>query len=268
MSYTLYKGDCLEEMKKIEDGSVDMILCDLPYGTTQNKWDSVIPLVPLWEQYRRVCRGAIVLTAQTPFDKVLGASNLAMLRYEWIWEKPKATGHLNAKRAPMKAHENLLVFYDKQPIYNPQKTKGDPYKGSGGASKEDNYGRFNAVREGSADGSRYPRSVQYLQHEIKPLHPTAKPVALMEYLVRTYTNEGDTVLDNCAGSFTTGVACLNTGRKFIGIERDPDYFRIGSERMQKRAEEISLASEAEVQAECGRTDSSRSGCQRDLLLTE
>lgn len=228
----IMKGDCLELMKWIPDGSVDMVLCDLPYGTTQNKWDSVIPLDLLWAQYKRICKGVIVLTAQTPFDKALGASNLAMLRYEWIWEKSKATGHLNAKRAPMKAHENILVFSESKPLYIPQKTAGDPYKGSGGASKNDNYGGFAAVREGSADGSRYPRSVLKFTHETKPLHPTAKPVALMEYLIRTYTHEGMTVLDNCFGSGTTGVACVNTGRKFIGIEMDDKYFEIAQKRIQ------------------------------------
>ena len=227
----LINGDCLEVMKSIPDGSVDLILCDLPYGTTRNKWDSAIDLAALWTEYKRVCCGAIVLTAQTPFDKVLGASNIDMLRYEWIWEKPKATGHLNVKRAPMKAHENVLVFYDRLPTYNPQKTDGEPYKGRGGASKNDNYGGFDAVREGSADGSRYPRSVQKFKHETKPLHPTQKPVALMEYFIKTYTNEGDVVMDNCMGSGTTGVACINTGRRFIGIEKDDGYFEVAKKRI-------------------------------------
>ena len=231
MNFDLYHGDCLEVMAGLPDASVDMILCDLPYGTTQNKWDSVIPLAPLWAEYRRVCRGAIVLTAQTPFDKMLGASNLGMLKYEWVWEKPKATGHLNAKIQPMKAHENILVFYESRPTYNPQKTPGTPYVGRGGASKLDNYGGFDALREGSPDGSRYPRSVVRFQHEPKPVHPTQKPVALMEYLIRTYTQEGETVLDNCMGSGTTGVACANTGRRFIGIEQDDKYFAIASERI-------------------------------------
>lgn len=229
--FELYRGDCLEVMADIADQSVDMILCDLPYGTTQNKWDSVIDLNVLWTFYKRVCRGVFVLTAQAPFDKVLGASNIGMLRYEWIWEKPKATGHLNAKRAPMKAHENILVFYDKMVVYNPQKTAGEPYKGRGGASKNDNYGGFDAVREGSDDGSRYPRSVLRFKHETKPQHPTAKPVALMEYLVQTYTNEGDVVMDNCMGSGTTGVACANTGRNFIGIEREKEYYHIARKRI-------------------------------------
>lgn len=228
----LIHGDCLELMQSIPDGSVDMILCDLPYGTTRNKWDSVIDLPSLWAEYKRICRGAIVLTAQSPFDKVLGASNIGMLRYEWIWEKPKATGHLNAKRAPMKAHENILVFSDRQPTYNPQKTAGEPYKGCGGASRNDNYGGFAAVREGSADGSRYPRSVLQFRHETKPLHPTQKPVALMEYMIRTYTHEGETVLDNCMGSGTTGVACVSTGRRFIGIEKEAKYYDIAYHRIE------------------------------------
>lgn len=230
----LMKGDCLEMMKLIPDGSVDMVLCDLPYGTTQNGWDSLIPFPELWAEYKRVGKEncAFVLTAQPPFDKVLGCSNLAMLKYEWIWEKTKATGHLNAKKQPMKAHENVLVFYGKQATYNPQKTEGKPYKGSGGGSKNDNYGDFEAVREGSQDGSRYPRSVIQFAHESKPVHPTQKPVALMEYLIRTYTNEGDVVLDNTMGSGTTGVAAANTGRKFIGIERDDKYFAIAQKRIE------------------------------------
>lgn len=231
----LMHGDCLEMMKLIPDGSVDMVLCDLPYGTTQNGWDSLIPFPELWAEYKRVGKEncAFVLTAQPPFDKVLGCSNLAMLKYEWIWEKTKATGHLNAKKQPMKAHENVLVFYSKQATYNPQKTEGKPYKGSGGGSKNDNYGDFEAVREGSQDGSRYPRSVIQFAHESKPVHPTQKPVALMEYLIRTYTNRGDTILDNTMGSGTTGVAASNTGREFIGIERDDKYFAIAQKRIEE-----------------------------------
>lgn len=230
----LYEGDCLEIMKTLEAGSVDMVLCDLPYGTTQNKWDSVIPLDKLWMEYWRILKPnrAVVLTAQAPFDKVLGASCLQYMKYEWIWEKTKATGHLNAKKQPMKAHENILVFYRSQPFYDPQKTEGKPYKGSGGASKKDNYGDFNAVREGSKDGSRYPRSVLKFSHEVSPSHPTQKPVPLMEYLIRTYTKEGETVLDNTMGSGTTGVACKNAGREFIGIERDPCYFSIAKKRIE------------------------------------
>ena len=235
----ILKGDCLDLMQSIQDRSIDMILCDLPYGTTQNEWDSIIPLDLLWEQYNRIIkeRGAIVLFAQTPFDKVLGASNLKMLKYEWIWEKDRASGHLNAKKTPMKAHENILVFYKKLPIYNPQKTTGHkPSNVSGKRLKETtNYGKFeNLIKGGQTD--RYPRSVHKCnvvnsQHEI--VHPTQKPVLLMEYLIRTYTNENELVLDNCAGSFTTAIACINTNRKYICMEKDETYFKIGKERIEK-----------------------------------
>lgn len=232
--YQLFCDDCLNVLPGLPANSVDLLLVDLPYGTTQNKWDSCLPLPQLWEQYFRIVKpnGAMVFTAQPPFDKVLGCSCLEHLKYEWIWEKTKATGHLNAKKQPMKAHENILVFYREQCVYNPQKTPGAPYVGSGGKSKKDNYGNFAAVREGSADGSRYPRSVIKFGHETKPQHPTAKPVPLMEYLIRTYSNEGDTVLDNTMGSGTTGVAAVNCSRKFIGIEVDPVFFGIAETRLK------------------------------------
>ena len=230
---TFLVGDCFEHMAALPDGCVDMVLADLPYGTTQNKWDSVLDLNRLWLEYWRLCpRGAIVLTAQSPFDKVLGVSQIAHLKYEWIWEKPKATGHLNAKKQPMKAHENVLVFSLGTPPYNPQKTEGKPYKPNGGASKRDNYGEFEAVREGSADGSRYPRSVQFFTHETSPIHPTQKPVALFEYLIRTYTQPGQTVLDNTAGSGTTAIAAMNCGRNWICIERDLEYAAKAIERIK------------------------------------
>jgi DNA modification methylase len=227
----LLRGDCLEVMEKIPGASVDLILCDLPYGTTQNKWDSVIPLDLLWAQYKRIARGAIVLTAQAPFDKVLGASNIGMLKYEWIWQKESGSGHLNAKKAPMKDHENVLVFYEKQPTYNPQMRKGfKPYVQKQGSTKSSNYGsQTGAVTE--SNGERYPLTVIRFQRDKEKVHPTQKPVALMEYLIRTYTNEGDKVLDNCMGSGTTGVACVNTNRSFIGIERDEKYFAIAEERI-------------------------------------
>ena len=236
----LYKGDCLEIMKDIPDKSVDMILCDLPYGTTKNKWDSVLSLDELWEQYERIIKdnGAIVLFAQTPFDKVLGCSNLKMLRYEWIWEKTSATGHLNAKKMPMKAHENILVFYKKLPTYNPQKTAGHKRKVSKAEHKINcvkttNYGEHGLTTYDSTE--RYPRSVQVFKtdKQKESLHPTQKPVALLEYLIKTYTNEGETVLDNCMGSGSTGVACLNTNRKFIGIEKDDKYFDIACNRINE-----------------------------------
>ena len=238
MEIDLIKGDCLLLMDNIPNKSIDMVLCDLPYGTTQNKWDSIIPLEKLWEKYRRVIKddGVIVLFAQTPFDKVLGCSNLKMLRYEWIWEKTSATGHLNAKKMPMKAHENILVFYKKLPTYNPQKTSGHKRKVSKAEHKINcvkttNYGEHGLTTYDSTE--RYPRSVQVFKtdKQKESLHPTQKPVALLEYLIKTYTNEGETVLDNCMGSGSTGVACINTNRNFIGIELDDTYFEICKNRV-------------------------------------
>ena len=234
--FSLYNGDCLDLMKYIPNDTVDLILCDLPYGTTRNKWDSALPLERLWQEYKRISRGAIVLTAQSPFDKVLGASNLPMLRYEWIWEKTHPTGYLNAKRAPMKSHENILVFYARQPTYNPIKTSGHKRKTATKRKDETpNYGRQNFTSLPYDSTERYPRSVVTFASDKQrsSLHPTQKPVALMEYLINTYTNEGDTVLDNCMGSGTTGVACANTGRRFIGMEMDDVYFNIASKRIKE-----------------------------------
>lgn len=236
--HMLMQGDCLDLMAQIPDGSVDMILCDLPYGTTACKWDTVIPFDALWAHYKRVIKqnGAVVLFAQSPFDKVLGCSNLPMLRYEFIWEKTEATGHLNAKRAPMKAHENMLVFYSAQPTYNPQKTSGHKRKTARNVDRATKQSECYGAQEGIThydSTERYPRSVlQFSTDKQKStLHPTQKPVTLCEYLIRTYTNEGETVLDNCMGSGTTGVACLNIGRNFIGIEKDPKYFEIARNRV-------------------------------------
>lgn len=229
----IYNEECLEGMRKIPDGSVDMILCDLPYGTTRNKWDSLIPLAPLWAEYERVIKdnGAIVLTAQTPFDKVLGASKLPLLRYEWIWEKNKATGHLNAKIAPMKAHENILVFYRKLPTYIPQglQLKAVPTVRKGGAGNGTNYGKSD--RDALQLYENYPRDVLRFNMDTKPVHPTQKPVDLFRYLIRTYTNPGETVLDNCMGSGTTAVAATLEGRNFIGFETDPGYVEIANRRL-------------------------------------
>jgi len=233
-----YLGDCLELMPKhIEDKSIDMIFCDLPYGTTRNKWDSIIDLFKLWSEYERVIKdnGAIVLFAQTPFDKVLGASNLKLLKYEWIWEKDRASGHLNAKKMPMKAHENILVFYKKLPTYNPQKTTGHkPSNTSGRRLKETtNYGKFEQIISGGQT-TRYPRSVQKVnvvnsQHGI--IHPTQKPLSLIEYMIRTYTNESDLILDNTCGSGTTGLGAKNLKRNYIMMEQDPKYFEIAKARV-------------------------------------
>lgn len=225
-------------MKEIPDGSVDLILVDLPYGTTQNKWDSVIDLEAMWEQLNRICKvnSAKLMFAQTPFDKVLGCSNLKELKYEWIWEKTTATGHLNAKKMPMKAHENILVFYSNLPTYNPQKTTGHKPANSYTKHQDDgsNYGETKVGISGGGQTDRYPRSVQVFKTDKQKvsLHPTQKPVALLEYLIKTYSNEGDVVLDFTAGSFSTGVACLNTNRKFIGIEMDEAYFNIGVNRLE------------------------------------
>ena len=237
-NYDIYKGDCLEAMKSIPDKSIDMILCDLPYGTTRNKWDTVIDLDLLWSQYERIIKdnGAIVLFAQVPFNIVLGYSNLKLLKYEWIWEKEQGTGHLNAKKMPLKSHENIMVFYKKPPTYNPQMVGNEvrTVKRSGNKSKTTNYGDFIEIKESTYIG-RYPKDIIKFNKD-KGYHPTQKPVALLEYLIKTYTNEGEIVLDNCMGSGSTGVACINTGRRFIGIEKDEKYYEIAEKRLLKKGE--------------------------------
>lgn len=233
-------GDCLEVMKTIKDKSIDMILADLPYGTTKCKWDSIIDLPKLWVQYERIIKdnGAIVLTAQTPFDKVLGVSNLPLLKYEWIWEKTQATGHLNAKKMPMKAHENVLVFYKKPPTYNAQKTFGHkPINSYTKYVKTQNnteiYGEMKREISGGGETDRYPRSVLTFASDKQKskLHSTQKPLALMEYFIKTYTNEGEMVLDNTMGSGTTMIGCQNLNRNGIGIESDEDIFQTAKERV-------------------------------------
>lgn len=236
----LMKGDCLERMKEIDSGSVDMILADPPYGTTQCKWDSIIPLEQMWQQLKRIIKpnGAIVMTASQPFTSVLVTSNLERFKYSLVWEKTTATGHLNAKKMFMRAHEDILVFYGKPPIYNPQMTHGHERKTAlkvdRGRKLSDCYGDQSG--ETSYDStSRYPRSVikTSTDKQKSKLHPTQKPVALMEYLIKTYTNEGETVLDFTMGSGTTGVAAKNLNRNFIGIELDDKYFEIAKDRIVK-----------------------------------
>jgi site-specific DNA-methyltransferase (adenine-specific) len=224
-------------MKRIPDKFIDLILCDLPYGTTACSWDSVIPFEELWEQYRRIAKpnAAFVLTASQPFTTSLIASNMREFRYTWVWEKEQGVNFLLAKKQPMKVHEDVCVFYRSQPTYNPQMTTGKPYISGKGDSGEVT-GSVTKVQTKN-DGTRYPRSIQAVKRETG-MHPTQKPVALMEYLVKTYTNEGDKVLDNCMGSGTTGVACANTGRHFIGMEMDEKYFSIASDRI-KAAQPIS-----------------------------
>jgi len=239
---TIHKGDCLELMPKlIKDKSIDMIFCDLPYGTTKCKWDSLIDLPKLWSEYERVIKdnGVILLFAQSPFDKVLGASNLKLLKYEWIWEKTQATGHLNAKKMPMKAHENILVFYKKLPTYNPQKTNGHkPINSYTKYIKTQNnteiYGEMKRKISGGGETDRYPRSVITFASDKQKscLHPTQKPLSLIEYMIKTYTNEGYLILDNTCGSGTTGLGAKNLNRNYIMIEQDPKYYEIACKRVQ------------------------------------
>jgi len=238
VTHTLECGDCLELMKEIPAGSVDMVLCDLPYGTTQNKWDSVIPFELLWKEYRRACKrnAAMVFTAIQPFTSALVMSNPGMFKYDWTWRKPKGTGHLNAKKQPLRDKEDIIVFYEIQPAYNPQWGNGEPYNGNSRIGKKQqtsNYGTYEAVREDS-DGRRYPKQViEFNVVGVGGEHPTQKPVALFEYLIRTYTNPGENVLDNCCGSGTTGVACANTGRSSIQFELSPEYVAIARRRLDQ-----------------------------------
>ena len=242
MENKILHGDCLELMKDIPDKSIDMILCDLPYGTTECKWDAIIPFDKLWEQYERIIKnnGAIVLTGAEPFSSLLRTSNLKIYKYDWVWDKVKGTGYLNAKKQPMRNHEIVSVFYKEQCIYNPQKTFGHNKKVSF-RKKElqaEVYGKTNQdYRYESTE--RYPRSIQVFSTDTQnsSLHPTQKPVALFEYLIKTYTNEGETVFDNCAGSFTTAIAAINTNRQYICIEKDPVYFNIGENRIEKHLKE-------------------------------
>ena len=233
MSMMLFCGDCLEVMKGIPDGSVDMVLTDPPYGTTACKWDSVIPFEPMWEQLKRVTKktGAIVLTASQPFTSALVMSNPKMFKYCWAWDKISPTGHLNAKKRPMKKLEDVVVFCRGTVPYNPQGLVWNPRKKSRSpnTSGSDCYGKHGS--ENIATWQGYPTERIEIKNE-NGLHPTQKPVALMEYLIKTYTNEGDTVLDFTMGSGTTGVACVNTGRDFIGIELDENYFTVAKDRIE------------------------------------
>ena len=235
----LMQGDCLELMKGIPDKSVDMILCDLPYGTTACKWDTIIPFEPLWEQYERVIKdnGAIVLTASQPFTSALVMSNPKIFKYAWVWDKITKTNHLNARRQPLRRTEDVIVFYKKQCTYNPQgliegefsNYRPNHFKYKKG---EKVYGEQKENKNVSKY-TNYPDNVLvYSNNNHKSLHPTQKPVALFEYLIKTYTNEGETVLDNCMGSGTTGVACKNLNRKFIGMELDETYFNIAKDRIE------------------------------------
>ena len=229
----LHLGDCLDILPTLPDDSIDMVMVDLPYGTTACKWDSIIPLDFLWEQYNRICKknAAMLFTSAQPFTTTLASSNINNFRYEWIWEKPQGTNPMNAKVMPLKSHENILVFYRSKPTYNPQMWYSTPYSGfSSDTSKiGEVYGNQQSKHRDNPEGSRYPKTVLKFKQE-KGLHPTQKPVGLMEYLIKTYTNEGDRVLDNTMGSGTTGVACVNCNRSFVGIEMDKKYYQISKER--------------------------------------
>jgi len=233
-----YLGDCLELMPKhVEDNGIDMIFCDLPYGTTRNKWDSIIDLDSLWSEYERAIKdnGAIVLTAAQPFTSALVMSNPKLFKYEWIWQKTKCSGHLNAKKMPLRQHESVLIFYKKLPTYNPQGliegsfNNSRPAQGSGIVK---NYGKERYTKQISKKGN-YPKTIQEFANPSGAghLHPTMKPLSLIEYMIRTYTNEGDLILDNTCGSGTTGLGAKNIGRNYIMMEQDPKYFEIAKARV-------------------------------------
>lgn len=230
----LYQGDCLDILPQIDD-KVNAIICDLPYGTTKNNWDIIIPFDKMWESLLPLCydNTPIILFGNQPFTSLLVTSNLKMFRYSLVWVKNKFSDFLNANRKPMKTNEDILVFYKKQPTYNPQYTYGEPYirwNTQTAVDKQTNYGHHK-MNIAKSDGKRLPTTVLNFNRVERPLHPTQKPVDLIEWLVKTYTNEGDIVLDFTMGSGTTGVACKNTNRNFIGIEKDEKYFNIAKERI-------------------------------------
>ena len=245
----IFLGDCLQIMKDIPNKSIDMVLCDLPYGTTKNQWDSIIPLDKLWEQYNRIIKddGAIVLFGQQPFTSMLVMSNPKMFKYEWIWEKENGTGFLNANHAPLKIHENILVFGKgatsptKKSVsmtYNPQKTKSKPYTAVQGYSGNNYSPTVGNVTV--SDGMRFPTDILRFCRDKEKYHSTQKPVALLQYLIRTYTNEGDLVLDNTCGSGSTCVAAIREKRNFIGIELNEDYYKIACDRIAREKQQLTL----------------------------
>ncbi len=230
------QGDCLQVMRLIPPASIDMILCDLPYGTTRNKWDSIIPLKQLWHQYLRIIKpnGAIILTAVQVFASQLVMSNSNLFKYDWIWEKTLSSGQLNVNKQPLRKHEHILVFYKKQPTYNQQFTKGSAYSIKRRVTfKGESYNKQTDSQK-TNDGYRHPTSVLHFQNpRIKNGHPTQKPVALFEYLIKTYTNEGNTVLDNCIGAGTTGMAAIKNNRHFIGIDTSEEYCQIAQDNIKR-----------------------------------
>ena len=238
----LINGDTIQEMAKLSDHSIDMVLCDLPYQVTQAKWDVLIPFDKLWQEYKRLIKenGAIVLFSQQPFTSQLVMSNPKMFRYEIIWNKVRTTGFLNANRMPLKQHENILVFYKKLPTYHPQMVNGDKpshSRGNAGTANNRVYGKFNMVSDSPSTKTnlKFPTDIYTFNNRVGKgqLHPTQKPVELLEWLIKTYSNEGDVVLDNTMGSGSTGVAAINTNRDFIGIELDKTYFKIAESRINE-----------------------------------
>lgn len=231
----IYNEDCLEGMKKIPDKSVDMILCDLPYGTTRNKWDSIIPLEPLWEQYERVIKdnGSIVLTSSQPFTTKLISSNIKRFKYTWIWEKSRFANQMLAKYQPLKIHEDINVFSINTHRYYPQGLIEVNKQTKQGVKVSDNNGGGTRNNSYKQTHTNYPRSILKYKSVGKTIHPTQKPVDLFEYLIKTYTNEGETVLDNCMGSGTTAIAAINTNRNYIGFELDEEYYNLANERISK-----------------------------------
>ena len=234
----LMQGDCLELMKEIPDNSVDMVLTDPPYGTTACKWDSVIPLEPMWKELKRITKStsAIVLFAAQPYTSVLITSNLGMYKYNWVWKKSQAVGHLNAWRQPMRNTEDVCVFYTNQCLYNPElkdKPLANQRPVTSRTKTSDNYGNHKLDVHKCPPDKTMPATILEFNNAQGTVHPTQKPIALMEYLIKTYSNEGDVVLDFTLGSGTTGVACVNTNRKFIGIEKDEGYFKIAEDRINE-----------------------------------
>jgi len=230
----IYQRDCIEGMKLIPDKSIDMILCDLPYGTTACKWDVIIPFEPLWEQYERIIKdsGAIVLTASQPFTSTLVASNVKLFRHSWIWNKKAAANIMNAKYSPLKVHEDVVVFGKKKVDYFPQMVKGKP-RIKGGHKKRDNIYGSQDAKQGVWSDEYYPKSILEFSNASRAdkVHPTQKPVDLFAYLIKTYTNEGEIVLDNCMGSGTTAIASVRTNRDFIGFELESEYIEIANKRL-------------------------------------
>ena len=247
MEYNLLNGDCLQLMEAIPDDSIDMVLCDMPYGATECKWDKTLDLSEVWKHINRITKNnaAICLFSAQPFTSILINSNLKNYRTEWIWEKPAATGFLNAKIQPLRAHENIIVFYRKKPTYNPQMTHGHKRKTASRKNvNSECYG--DAIKMQHYDStSRYPRDVIIFpsDKQLISLHPTQKPVSLCEYFIKTYSNENDVILDFTMGSGTTGIACLNTNRKFIGIEKDDKYFELANQRIKQHQNQLAIQKE-------------------------